>query len=177
LLIERLAVANAAPKELRPIRHGGKRVLLLREEAPETGVMPAELLTGAVSVFANAPAKLENLLHQLFAGETGQILIHQCTSLGSSPSRRPFEAPELAVVSGRASGPAHDRAADHDRHQAHEDASQVTGNSAERVADAEGYVGDTNHHQEPAESGGGFAEAIGHLVHVSGDRVTRVRED
>jgi len=67
LLIERLAIANAAPKELRPIGHRGKRVLLFREEAPETRVMPAELLTGTVPVLANAPAQLANLLQQLFA--------------------------------------------------------------------------------------------------------------
>jgi len=78
LLIERLAIANAPPEELRPIGHRGKRVLLFREEAPETRVMPAELLTGTVPVLANAPAQLANLLQQLFAGETGQIFVHHC---------------------------------------------------------------------------------------------------
>jgi hypothetical protein len=80
LLIERLTIANAASEELRPIGHRRQRVLPLGEESPEAGMMPAELLTGAVAVLANASAKLAHLLDQLFAGEIGQVVVHQYAS-------------------------------------------------------------------------------------------------
>src|SRR5919112_3609077 len=67
-------------------------------------------------------------------------------------------------ISGRAPGPSHDRAADNDRNQAHDDPRQRSGNPAEGVSDTEGHVRDTDDDQDPAEAGGGSAEAIGHVT-------------
>ena len=46
--VEGLAVANAAAHELRPVGDRGHRVGGLREERPEIGMVPAQVVAGAV---------------------------------------------------------------------------------------------------------------------------------
>src|SRR5688500_3204967 len=41
LRVERLAIADAAAKELRPIGYDGKRIRLLGQQRPQRGMMPA----------------------------------------------------------------------------------------------------------------------------------------
>ena len=57
LAIERLAIPEASPQELGPVRDGWKRIACLRQKTPESGMMPAELVTGTVAVFADAGAQ------------------------------------------------------------------------------------------------------------------------
>jgi hypothetical protein len=65
LLVERLPVPHASSDEFRPLRDGREWVLLLGEKAPKLGVMPADLMPGAVSVGANATAELLDLPDEL----------------------------------------------------------------------------------------------------------------
>jgi hypothetical protein len=53
LVIERLAIADAAPQELRPLGHVGDGVGGLGQETPELGVVPAEFVAGAVTMPAD----------------------------------------------------------------------------------------------------------------------------
>jgi hypothetical protein len=76
LLVERLAVTEAAPHELRPGRHGDPRLQRLRQEPPEGGVVPAEVVSAAVAVSAYAGAKALDLVDQLFTGEHVQVVVH-----------------------------------------------------------------------------------------------------
>jgi hypothetical protein len=58
-------------------------MFLLRQEAPQRGVMPAELVTGAVTVGANAAAELSHFLDQMLSGHPGQVFVHQFVSCAS----------------------------------------------------------------------------------------------
>ena len=76
LLIERLAVPQAAPEKLRPRRDGRNRVSPFREKPPERGVMPAELVSAAVAVLPDPRAQPLRLGHQLLARHRLQIVVH-----------------------------------------------------------------------------------------------------
>ena len=82
MFIQRLPIFYAAPEELRPFRNGGDWIRSFRQEAPESGVMPAELLARAVAVVANATAELPNLLRELLARHAAEILVHVVTGFG-----------------------------------------------------------------------------------------------
>src|SRR5262245_51281512 len=58
LLVERLAIADAAAQELGPRRNSDRRVELFREQRPQGRMMPAQLVPRAIPVGANAPAQL-----------------------------------------------------------------------------------------------------------------------
>jgi hypothetical protein len=64
LAIERLAIPEASPQKLGPIRDGWKRIACLRQKAPESGMMPTELVTGTVAVFANSCAQSPDLCNE-----------------------------------------------------------------------------------------------------------------
>src|SRR6185436_7903572 len=76
LLVQRLAIPQAAPQELRPSGDPGQRVGLLGQEAPERRVMPAELLAGAVAVRPDALTQPPRLGDQLLARHGFEILVH-----------------------------------------------------------------------------------------------------
>jgi hypothetical protein len=112
LLVEGLAVPNAAPKELRPIGHRGQRVLLLRKESPEAGLMPAELLTGTVAVLANSPAKLANLLRSCSRERTARAPSISAPPAGRSPAPAAAASGDCrSSVPSRASEAGHARSA------------------------------------------------------------------
>jgi hypothetical protein len=76
LLIERLAVANTASEELRPVGNFGERVDLFRQEAPESGVMPAEIVLRAVAMLADAVPQLPNFRDELLARHLFEVIVH-----------------------------------------------------------------------------------------------------
>jgi hypothetical protein len=55
--------------------------LPLRQETPELGVMPAELVPRAVPVGANALAELPHFLDQRFARHAEHIVVHRLLCL------------------------------------------------------------------------------------------------
>src|SRR5262245_8190098 len=67
LLVEGSAVLDAPLQELRPLRNRGDGIRLLRKEAPEGRVVPAEILLRAVAVLADAAAQLLRLGNELIA--------------------------------------------------------------------------------------------------------------
>ena len=76
LLVERLPVLDAARQEFRPGRHRRHRVRLLGQQAPELGVMPAEVVAGRIAVLADAGAEFLHLRDQLVAREFVEIGVH-----------------------------------------------------------------------------------------------------
>jgi hypothetical protein len=65
LLVQRLAVVNAAANELRPVGHNGQRVGFFRQQRPQRGVVPAQLVARAVAMRANALAELFDFNNEL----------------------------------------------------------------------------------------------------------------
>jgi hypothetical protein len=83
LLVERLAVLQAAPKELRPLGHFRERIRPLGQEAPEIGMVPAEFVASAVAVLADALTQPLALDDELFVAQAFEVVIH-----GRTVSRR-----------------------------------------------------------------------------------------
>ena len=54
LIIERLAIADAAPEKLRPVGHIWNGIRRPRQEAPQVGLVPAEAVACAVSMPPNS---------------------------------------------------------------------------------------------------------------------------
>lgn len=54
LRVQRLPVTDAALEELRPVRHDRHRVGGFRQQPPQVGVVPAQLVSHAVAVLADA---------------------------------------------------------------------------------------------------------------------------
>ena len=67
LLVERLAVAQAASQKLRPARDGRHRIGPLRQQPPQRWMMPAEVVSRAVAMLADPRAQPLCLDHQLLA--------------------------------------------------------------------------------------------------------------
>jgi hypothetical protein len=65
LFVQRLPVPHTPSDELRPFRYDWQWILLLGKEAPQRGVMPAELVSRAVSMGANATAELPDFAEEL----------------------------------------------------------------------------------------------------------------
>lgn len=91
MCVERRAVLNATPHELRPLRY--YRHMLRRrlwKQIPQVGVMPAELLARAVAMFPDPGTQSFDFIHQLRVRHSGQILIHRpsVSQLSNRPSRR-----------------------------------------------------------------------------------------
>src|SRR5262245_19484936 len=76
LVIKRLAVANAAAKKLRPCGDGRQRILLVRQQTPKRGMMPAEVVARAVAMHADALPQFLGLLDQLRARHPIQVFVH-----------------------------------------------------------------------------------------------------
>jgi hypothetical protein len=65
LNVERLSVSHASPHELGPVGDDREWILLLGKKAPQLRMVPAELVKRAVSVDADAAAKLFDLGYEL----------------------------------------------------------------------------------------------------------------
>lgn len=81
LLVQRLTVSEAAAKELRPIGHFGEGVRLLRQQGPQSRMMPAKIVTAAVSMIADTASQPLHLGDQLVARHAFEIVVHSL-SLG-----------------------------------------------------------------------------------------------
>src|SRR5688500_14268222 len=77
LLVERLPIAQAAAQELRPRRDDGERIRALGAEPPELRMVPAERVTAAVAVRADAVAEALRLGDELVVGHQGEIVVHR----------------------------------------------------------------------------------------------------
>jgi hypothetical protein len=73
LLVEGAAVADAAGEEVGPFRHEGLRVRLVREEAPEGWMVPAELVQRAIAMLADGVSELADFLDELVAGHLLEV--------------------------------------------------------------------------------------------------------
>jgi hypothetical protein len=62
---EGFSVSDAALKKFRPFGDCGKRVCFFRQETPESGMVPTEIIAAGIPVRANAVAKFDYLRHQL----------------------------------------------------------------------------------------------------------------
>ena len=95
LSIERLAIAKTPAQKLRPFRNGGKRVGLLRQQAPEFRVMPTQLLAGTVAMLSYAGTQTFDLGDERLSIEMQKVFVHgfqrlqesaRLMSLSSQPS-------------------------------------------------------------------------------------------
>ena len=77
LVVERLAVLHAPSEKLRPRRYGGERVGAVAQQPPERRVVPAKLVTGAVTVRADAGAQAPHLGRQLLARHRLEVVVHR----------------------------------------------------------------------------------------------------
>lgn len=73
--VEGLAVANAAAHEVGPVGDRGHRVGGLREERPEVGMVPAQVVAGAVSMLPDPSPEAKNLGDQLLLRETREFVV------------------------------------------------------------------------------------------------------
>ena len=76
LLVEGLAVADAASQELWPVRHRWLRIRRLGQESPQFRVVPAEIVARTVAVLSNARTQALHFGDQLPVGERFEIFIH-----------------------------------------------------------------------------------------------------
>ena len=88
LVVQRLPISNAAAHELRPVRDNGQRVGLPGQQPPQSRVMPAKLVFGAVAVVANARAQLTDLGDQLVTRHLLEIVIHRLSLGHGKPIRQ-----------------------------------------------------------------------------------------
>src|SRR5262245_4967387 len=65
--IERFAIAQASAQEFRPRRDGNVRRDPLGQQAPEVRMMPAQIVTGAITVRADAGSQSLHFREQLLA--------------------------------------------------------------------------------------------------------------
>jgi hypothetical protein len=82
LVVEGLPVPDAPPHELGPLGNHRERVLPLRKQSPERGVMPAELMMAAVAMRADALPQPSDFGDQLVARHPLQVFVHgvQCSA-------------------------------------------------------------------------------------------------
>jgi hypothetical protein len=81
LLVEGLAVADAAAHELRPVRNLRLRIGAFGQQAPQLRVMPAQLVAAVVTMLADAGAQPLHLGDERVAIEPIEIIIerHRCS--------------------------------------------------------------------------------------------------
>ena len=86
LSVKRLAILQTTTQELRPCWHARNRIAPLRQQSPQLGMMPAELMARAVTVCANARPQTLDLRNQRLSIQPVDIFIHG--ALPSSVLRR-----------------------------------------------------------------------------------------
>jgi hypothetical protein len=74
--IQRFAISKTAAKEFRPWRHRNLRCDLFWQQSPKLRMMPAQGVTGTVTVSANTRAQTPDLLDQCRSIHSVQIRIH-----------------------------------------------------------------------------------------------------
>ena len=76
LTIQRFAVLNAAAQELRPRGNAWLRISLLRQQAPESWMVPSQLVAEAVAVLPYARSKPPDILYKSVTIEIGEVFVH-----------------------------------------------------------------------------------------------------
>jgi hypothetical protein len=84
-----LAVGDAASQELGPLGDDRDRVGRLREESPELGMVPAEVLSGTVAMLSDASAQADHLMYELVTRELIEFGVGSCHSTMFALSSRP----------------------------------------------------------------------------------------
>jgi hypothetical protein len=79
LLVERLAIPQAAFQKLRPVRHDRQGVRLLWQQSPERRMMPTQLMPCAVPMSADAVPESLHLGDQLFARHAIDVVVHDAS--------------------------------------------------------------------------------------------------
>src|SRR2546430_818664 len=102
--IERLPVPDAAPQELGPVRNLRERIRGFGQEPPELGMMPAEIVAGAVPMPPDPFPQTKDLVDQLVARECRELLVarhhyDESSSFSTSPMIL------VALCAGRGSPP------------------------------------------------------------------------
>ena len=93
LTVQRFAVLDTAAEELRPIGDFGDGRPTFRQQGPQIGMMPAEVLSRGVAVFANGGAEAFHLMDEGGAVHAGEVVIrfHSLRIRRSSVQRRGTE--------------------------------------------------------------------------------------
>ena len=79
LLVERSAIPQAALEKLRPLRDDRNWIGLFRQESPERGVMPTELMSRTVSMPTDPTPKFFDLVDELLTRHGVKILVHDAS--------------------------------------------------------------------------------------------------
>lgn len=82
-----MSVGDAASEELWPFRHDRNRVGRLGQEPPELGMVPAEVLSGAVAMLADAASQAEHLPNELISRKLIEFCIWSRHATSFAPSR------------------------------------------------------------------------------------------
>ncbi|MBW3578718.1 MAG: hypothetical protein KY462_13455 [Actinobacteria bacterium] len=77
LTIERFSVREATAQELRPWRYGNLRIDRLRQQTPELGMMPAEIVARTVPMSTDARPESLHLGDERLAVKALQILVRR----------------------------------------------------------------------------------------------------
>lgn len=76
LIVERLAISEASPQELRPVGNIGNRIGRFREQSPQFWMVPTELMACAIPVSADARAQPFHFCDERVSIQTRKVFIH-----------------------------------------------------------------------------------------------------
>jgi hypothetical protein len=76
LALERFPIRDTAPQKTRPRRHRDFRLELLGKQAPELGMVPAQVVATAVTMSADSCSQTPHLSYQGGAVTFVQIVVH-----------------------------------------------------------------------------------------------------
>ena len=79
LLVQRLAITDTAAHELRPLWHGNVSVEPFRQQVPERGLVPAEIVSGRIAMLPDAGAQFFDFDEKLVSRQHFEIFIHWFT--------------------------------------------------------------------------------------------------
>ena len=86
LAVERLAVSQAPPQELRPVGHTRNGIARLWEQSPQIWMVPAELMARAIPVLPNSGPQPFHFSDERIAIQGRKVFIHrQRNHAGLSP--------------------------------------------------------------------------------------------
>ena len=89
LLVERLAVTDAALQKLRPGRYQNLGLQFVWQQLPQIGMVPAQRMATAVSMDTDGLAQTFRLREQLLARQSVQVLVHRQARFIAPAWRRP----------------------------------------------------------------------------------------
>src|SRR5205085_7494877 len=84
LFVKRLPIPYAALHELRPFRHHGNRVSLLRQEFPQRWMMPAQFMPATVPVLPDGLSQSLDFLNKLLARHVVEVRVHNAPALSAA---------------------------------------------------------------------------------------------